>query len=237
MGWWQFQKAAGSHTRPRVPLSRKLWCLTAIAVAASLPAVAWKPPIQASLPDIGQFDRVEEDWELVIGEPDPESCAPQIFNVLTPTIERISNYAVLEINHSTQPSFSEGGLQMQRWIGESFRDMRTSTAPGLLAVPHETIRYTMAMALNNYTITFSVLNGTSTAWGSFGGSGMTMSSSTTLSNLNEYSADTSAEYAQIGYAAHRVERFRLLCVRYYRDGELIYTDSTAKQVHPVVVAQ
>lgn len=214
-----------------VPLSRRDWCRIALTAAGGLAAPRFLRADTVSVPS--GCNRVEEDWELVIGEPDPDTVAPQIFNAIYPTSDRTGRYGLFEINHATQPEFREGMLQLQRWNGDVLRDYRTSAKSGLLTIPGEHVTYTMAMTLGGGQLAFTVKNGQSTTWGAFGGSELTLSSATLLGNFDGYSPSTSAAAATIGFAAHRVERFALLGVRYYKDSSLLATDSTVRVVYPV----
>src|SRR3954468_16450639 len=69
---------------------------------------------------------VEEDWELVLTEPDPVAAGPQVTCVVSPLFDANTVYASFELNHHTQPEFQAGGVQLQLWKAEQV----LSTADG-----------------------------------------------------------------------------------------------------------
>ena len=87
------------------------------AVATALLALIglWGNPVTAG--DATRAIRIEEDWEVEIGTPEPAGNAPQIINVFSPRQSLSGAYAVFEVNHSTQPTYSAGGMQLQCWVG------------------------------------------------------------------------------------------------------------------------
>lgn len=173
------------------------------------------------------IDRIEEDWELVISEPDPNVEAPQVINILSPNGTTYGNYFLLELNHGTQPEYILGGRQLQHWFGESFRSQVTASAPGVLCIADESIRYTLALSIDDGVMKCQVRNGQSVSWGEFGGtSSDRLSTSTSLNSLNWYRTETSVNGAKIGYGSFRVSRFRLIEVRKYSDNQLVSRDTT-----------
>jgi hypothetical protein len=179
--------------------------------------------------------RIEEDWVVEIGVPDPEGDAPQIINVFTPNSDLERAYSVFELNHSTQPEYGSGGMQLQAWDLGELVDYGNRLAPQALSVENEVVSYTLAMSLSDGQLIFRVLNGSSETWGNFGGESFLKASlNSSLANLNSYSPDVSTQHSRIGYASHRVKRFRLAEVRYYSAAGLVSTDTTSRIVfeHP-----
>ncbi len=209
---------------------RPLWRgLLAALLALSLgPAWAEEPT---------NVSRVEEDWVLVIGEPSVDDTSPQIMSFISPTNRIDAECAVLELNHSTQPSYLDGGIQFQRWFGDFERIWRTPHTTNRLAIPGETIQYTMRMSIESGLLKFGVRNGTSETWGTFGGTTEQWNSSVVspYANLDAYSPAISTKYSRVGYAANRVQKFSLKEIRYYRGDELIQKDSEEKVVHETPV--
>ncbi len=202
--------------------------LTAAAIMAAAPNAL----LGGDGPDI---DRIEEDWEVVIGEPSPEEEAPQIVNVFSPLGNLEQDFAVFELNHRTQPDYLEGGMQLQRWTGSELDQVESWTNDRdsfLLMTPGETVTYTLRMSLlYGSWLGFSVRNGQSETWGQFGGDSLRLVSYTDLPNLNSYSTENSTTNSRIGFASYRVTRFVLKEVRYYSQGELVLTDTTDHVVH------
>jgi hypothetical protein len=188
-------------------------------------------PVWADTPT--NVTRVEEDWELVIGEPNTDDTSPQIMSFISPTNRIDAECAVLELNHSTQPDYTDGGVQFQRWFGDFERIWRTPHTQNRLATPGERIKYTMRMSIEDGVLKFGVRNGTSQTWGAFGGTSEQWNSGviSQYSNLDLYSPAISTKYSRVGYAANRVQKFSLKEVRYYRNEELIQKDTAEKIVH------
>ncbi len=177
--------------------------------------------------------RVEEDWELVVGEPSVDDTSPQIISFISPTERIDAECAVLELNHSTQPAYLDGGVQFQRWFGDFERIWRTPHTQNRLATPGEKVKYTMVMKIENSVLTFGVRNGTSQTWGTFGGTSEQWNSSVAspYANLDAYRPAISTKYSRVGYARNRVQKFSLKEVRYYRGNDLLQKDTAEKVVH------
>src|SRR5262245_41526897 len=62
---------------------------------------------------------IEEDWELVVGEPDANSCGPQVISTMSPFADISDTYFTFEINHQSVPYWQPGGLTLHQWVGES----------------------------------------------------------------------------------------------------------------------
>ena len=176
--------------------------------------------------------RVEEDWELVIDTPDPNSDGPQLNCVLSAPAADDTLYAVFEINHRTLPEFVKGGMQLQVWSNSFNLAAEPGPREAPLAAVGETIRWTQAMELADGQITFEILNGASTTWGDFGGQGYLKSSQLTdLANLNGYAPSDSVTNSGISYAANRVQSLVLKRVRYVASTGDTWEDSVPKTVH------
>lgn len=175
--------------------------------------------------------QIEEDWELVIADPDAGNAAPQITCTISPHRHLDNLHAVLEVNHKTVPYWAAGGVHLQTWAGEYNLTRRSleSTAP--LSTRGETIRWTTRMSVWNNSLTFAITNGTSTTWGDFGGSGLTSSYGTSLTNLNNYSPDFSVRNSGVGFASNRVQSLVLKRVRYKLLNGDVLTDDTPRVVH------
>ena len=168
--------------------------------------------------------KVEEDWELEIGIPDPDVDGPQVLSVIAPECSIDECHAVFEMNHNTSPENWAGGMQIQHWHGEDVLGHKTKFEGQMLATPNELITYTMKMHLHDSDIHFEVKNGHSTTWGNFGGASLTLHSETDHTNLDCYNPLTSLKYSRASFASNRVKRFVLKEVRYYAaDGTLIET--------------
>jgi hypothetical protein len=176
--------------------------------------------------------RVEEDWELVVGEPDPEATAPQVTCVISPVEDLNGRYASIELNHQTQPDFASGGVHLQTWHGEDALDTQDSAQQDPLSQEAETVRWTQSMQLTDCGLKFAVA-GESATWGQFGGEGeLRATVSTSLSSLNEYRPSTSVARSGVGFASNRVTRLVLKEVRYYSAQGLLSRDNSERMVYP-----
>jgi hypothetical protein len=175
--------------------------------------------------------RVEEDWELVVAEPAADADAPQVVCVISPYTGTSSVHATLELNHSTIPSFTPGGLQLQAWDNETFLT-RNSAEQGEMSTDGETVTWTTKMELRSGRLHFEV-NGASTTWGAFGAAGdLKLSLRSLLPDLAHYSPETSVDQSGVGFGGNRVTSLTLKEVRYYDDaGNLLSTDATDREVH------
>ncbi len=185
-------------------------------------------PVTAS----AQIVRIEEDWEVQIGTPDPEGHAPQIITALSSTDKLEDVHAVFELNHATLPDYQAGGMELQVWSSDLNLNYRESPKTGTLHVQNEVIKYTMSMKISGCSIEFEVKDGSSTTWGNFGSQGyLKVAVPTCQTSLWKYSSATSVANSKVGFAKHRVKKFFLKEVRYYNTNGLVATDTTDRVVH------
>lgn len=210
------------------PLSRRiLRCLLILTCAiAAVPAELLR---SAEEPIIV---RVEEDWQIEIGAPDPQNDAPQLVNVISPVANTHNSHGVFEINHATLPDYTSGGIQIQTWIGDTHLGYKSAPKSQKLTTDNETITYTISMKIADNAITYEVSNGQSQTWGTFGNPGdLKLTSPTTLTNLNTYTPAMSIKHSRVGFAKRRVKSFVLQEVRYHTQSGEIITDTTDRAVH------
>ena len=202
-----------------------LCCLSLLLLAVSA--------VSASAETAAAVVAVEEDWELVVGTPDPNSDGPQLACTMSPLGDVESHHCMLEINHHTIPCFAPGGLQLEVWNGETPVHERKFPDPSLLSTPGEVVRWTQRMELDDTGLVFEIINGTSTTWGNFGGQGYLKATVTTdLQNLNAYHPSVSVANSGISYAANRVQSLVLRKVRVYTSTGEVLEDNTVRPVHP-----
>ncbi|MEW4490385.1 hypothetical protein AB1L42_20030 [Thalassoglobus sp. JC818] len=177
--------------------------------------------------------RVEEDWELVVNNPDPNADCPQIATVFGPTDARFDTHTLFELNHGTLPSFGEGGMQLQVWFGDYLIGYQRQRAPAELSTSNERITYTTATAIEGGHLTMSVFNGSSTTFGSFGESNaLKVWLFTNRDDLNPYHPGNSIEHSKVTFGANRVDYFKRSAIRFYdEDGDLYAQDLTDRYVH------
>lgn len=178
-------------------------------------------------------DEVQEDWVLVIQATSPEETAPQIANVISPVGNIEAEYGVLELNHTTQPDYQNGGIQLQRWNGSFLCDYRPTTSHDRLQTANETISYTMTMKVANGNLNFGVQDGKSQTWGTFGGNGSQWRSQTESAyvDLSQYDRKVSTDHTRVCFASNLVSTFTQTQVRYYQAGQLLKTDTIKIEVY------
>jgi hypothetical protein len=172
--------------------------------------------------------RVEEDWVLVLNEPNNDVDSPQYHTVMSPFADFEESYAQVLWNYRETPEFRRGGVQMQAYYGESMTASR-SLEFAQLNTSAETIRWTQSLQVNGTEVTFEVSNGTSQTWGPFG-KDMRLAYASTVTNLAGYSWEFSAENSGPTYGSNRVDSMKISQVRYYGASGLLYTDTTPKMV-------
>jgi hypothetical protein len=176
--------------------------------------------------------RVEEDWELVVGEPDANSAGPQIACTMSPFTNISDTHFTLEINHRSMPWWSPGGISIHQWSGEWRQQSIDRADRAIMQTNDEVVRWTQALYVQDGGLNFQVKDGTSTTWGAFGYSSMfKLRTNWGVSNINSYSPDVSAALSGVAYAGNRVKLLRLVQVRATLAGGAVVTDSTVRVVH------
>ena len=162
--------------------------------------------------------RVEEDWRLVLGDPEPLLDSPQFSTWMSPTGSLDSEHFCVDFNHAQRPDFSSGGFQTKALVGDSIMEDSLSENGDNLSQYGETVTWTQMMAIHSGRLYFAVKDGNSTSWGTFGGASTVVKfQQTPVSDLGGYSPEKSASWAGVGFGGNRVESLQLLRVRYYLD--------------------
>ncbi|MGI8982169.1 MAG: hypothetical protein ACR2FY_23300 [Pirellulaceae bacterium] len=176
---------------------------------------------------------VEEDWELVVLEPDSDTTAPQVTCMMSPTGDEDGLHMTFELNHKSGSQFVAGGLTMQLWNGESWVTTKRGDSSAAMSTAAETVRWTQSMKINGTNLTFEIKNGTSSSWGGFGDGSEKLKSTTTWgpTNIIGYSPETSVRLSGIGFASNRVQSLVLKRVRVYAPSGEIHEDTTPRTVY------
>lgn len=199
-------------------MSRALNRRSFLASTAGLSAVLFCGRAKANTTDI---IRVEQDWYLEIDEPDQNTISPQIITIFGPRNPLTGLHAVYEINHSTMPDFSEGGMQLQAWSANSLVGYKSQFAPEKLSVNGEVITYTTATEVQtDGRIRLEVVSGVSETWGTFDGDrALRIRLYSEINDLNDWNPANSIQHSRVGYGANRVTMFKRTAIRYFnRDG-------------------
>ena len=197
-----------------------IWVVVILALA--IPTAATDQPQDPVV-------RVEQDWRLVLNEPDDAVLAPQLHTVMSPLGHLDSFYAQVTWNYRELPDFEEGGLQIQAWDGEECTIQGSFGAEGL-STTAETISWTQVLETDGATLSFKITNGQSTTWGSFGGPHMEVRGNAALPNLNGYSTGVSLGHSVVTYGGNRVQLLVITEVRRYGADGLLDVDSAPKIV-------
>ncbi len=180
--------------------------------------------------------RVEEDWQLVLNEPEVDLDAPQFHTTMSPYGGVDRDYAQVRWNYREQPDFEAGGLQVELWRGADAL-VRHGVGDQSLSHDAETITWTQRLDAHDGWLRFQVLNGRSVSWGNFGGDGMAVSAPSNVPNLNAYSASASRFNSAITFGANRVNLLRIVEVRRYSAVGLVSTERSPFVVYPLPDAQ
>lgn len=220
--WLVHEEGLPSHVFPRVAVIVALlaFLLVPSKIARSQDQGAGSEPVV----------RVEEDWGLVLNEPDDAVASPQFHTVMSPVANLDSVYAQVLWNYREVPDFVAGGLELQMWNGEQLLQNKSGREDPL-SRSAEVIRWTQVLEVTGEGLSFSIQDGQSVSWGSFGPE-LHLMVSEGRSDLNGYSPDVSVQNACITYGANRVSVLAIGCVRYYgQSGNLIAIDTTPRIVH------
>ena len=178
--------------------------------------------------------RVEEDWQLVVNEPDVSNNGPQVTCTFSPA-DMSTAYCAIDINYHTQPEYVPGGVQLHTWDPSDLIMYASSKHQGVMATSGETVTWTQRMSWRYGRIYFSVRNGSSQTWGSFGGTAdsLRLNIGTWLPNLNSYSPDVSIANSGVSFCSNKVASLTLTAVRCYdSQGNLIGQNNTPHVVYP-----
>jgi hypothetical protein len=165
---------------------------------------------------------------MEINDPDNNVDSPQFHTVMSPFTDFDENFAQVLWNYRETPEFRHGGVQMQGYYGDDLTVSR-SLEFAQLNTTAETITWTQSLETDGSTLTFEVKDGSSATWGAFG-KDMRLAYSANLPSLAGYSPDFSVENSGPTYGANRVNRMRIVRVRYYGASGLLYTDHNPKVV-------
>lgn len=176
--------------------------------------------------------RVEEDWQLVVNQPDVNLNGPQVTCVISPLTADVA-YCAFDINYHTQPDYSAGGLQLHLWNPNQPIVTNNFPVSGMLGQANETVTWTQTMSLASGVLSFSVVNGQSATWGSFDNGSQPLQATTTATNLNSYDPNVSLTNSGVSFASNLVSSLTLTAVRWYdSNGQLIAQNTTPQTVHP-----
>lgn len=201
----------------------------ASGVALGCAALAFTSPMAQSSSEWPEnVIRVEEDWVLVLNEPNDAVTAPQFHTVMSPIASTDSYFAQVTWNYRENPDFISGGMQLHGCDGENVVRRRI-VAMGELSTAAETVTWTQALATDGALAYFEIFNGQSTTWGSFG-KDMRIDLDSYTSYLNDYTPEVSAENSTVTFGSNRVDSLTITQVRWYGASGLLAVDNTPRVV-------
>lgn len=89
---------------------------TALSLGVSLSLLAICPLLFAD--EGNRVMRVEEDWEVVLNQPNLNMNAPQFHTACSPFGSVSALYLQICWNYREQAEFAPGGLQLVAWVGD-----------------------------------------------------------------------------------------------------------------------
>ena len=184
-------------------------CLGFLIVGFTTPCPAQTPSVQM----------IEEDWEMAINEPDPNSHSPQVTFFTSPCADCDDTYFQLQMNYAADEGFSGGGFHVAAVNKSVIVDEERSDTKVALTTAHDHIRWTNVMALIDHKLYFAVKSGHCNDWGSFGGPEYLVEMPTESIDLSNYQAQQSLDTVDIGFGGNRVNSVTLRSViLHYSDG-------------------
>lgn len=161
--------------------------------------------------------RIEEDWQLHVSQPDAQLDAPQVTTTMVPFAGQTDLLLQIDLNHGSNPTFSQGGLQVRACMGEECLDQARVLSDVRLQHNSETVDWTQVVQLANNGFYFGIINGSGETWGEFGGMSTAIfveySSVGGNFSLNSYTPQHSLENSGVAYASNRVGHLRLKKIR------------------------
>ncbi len=162
---------------------------------------------------------VEEEWEMVINEPEPAINSPQVAFFLYPAADHPECYFQLQLNYAAEAGYSSGGFRVGAFYNESPIDEERSQVSQTLAWDNDRVRWTSAMAVFHGKLMYALKDGYGYQWGAFGGPDYLVEmDDQDMHALDHYSPQKSLESVDIGFGANRVHSICLKRVH------LTYTD-------------
>lgn len=203
---------------------RILWTLPVLILVTltfQAPALAQPPP---------GTDRVEEDWELVVGTPSPLEAGPQITTTMSPDGDNAATFFAFNLNYRDAP-FRAGGLQVRAFWGKSEIASPDTQRDAACRNTGETITWTQRLTLAGGVASYDIMDGQSQTWGAFGqGDNLRIAVTTARTGLSAYSPAASVAGSGVGWQSNRVDRMTLRRIRYYAGGNLLAIEETPRNL-------
>ncbi len=179
--------------------------------------------------------RVEEDWSLEIGEPDPNSVGPQVLSTMSPNDHLTGTYFTAEFNHRSAPTWSPGGISIHRWTGETRNASFDRSDRTIMQTSSEIVTWTQSLHHYNGRLYFTVFDGVSSTWGPFGYSNLLrLDTSWGSGQINGYTPVVSVANSGAAYAGNRIKMLKITQIRMTLSDGTVLTDNTERIVQQLV---
>lgn len=203
-----------------------LWSATLLVVAVVAIGLAAAPVTAQNVV------RVEEEWELVLGEPDSNSVGPQIATTMSPFNNIHDTFFTFEVNHRSAPYWTPGGLTIHQWSGDWRIQSFDRADRSVMESSDETVTWTQILSVENGWLTFQIKNGASSTWGPFGYSNMfKLWTSWGVNSINSYTPEVSVSQSGVAYAGNRVRSLKIKQIKLTLSDGTTLTDTTTRTVH------
>jgi hypothetical protein len=205
---------------------RGVGTLIALALLLALVAAPWSGRTAADTDPGATVNRVEEDWVLVIKDPNAAVASPQVSTQMaaSPSAARFVNF---HLNNGEVPDYTQGGLQLQVWNGTTHEAVANNDTRAIMQTSGETVSWTQYLSRESGSLVFGISKASSQTWGDFSGLSVAVAGSPLLDG---YSANYSQQNSGVTFGANRVASLTIVQTRvYYSDGT-VQTDSTQRPV-------
>lgn len=207
------------------PNARFLFALS----ACLLTTLAWVSGALAQA-DQNNYERIEETWEVKLNTPDASDETPQIAFWLKPAGSSPFT-GVFLLNFRDEPSYQQGGVQVQLWHGETLRAQK-SYGTALLNTQDETITFTLYAERNGTALSFGAMNGASTTWGNLALGNLHIATPDTTPSFMNYKSSDSIANLELPYGASRIKSIKLTQVRKKRVTGNVWVTETSQNAYP-----
>jgi hypothetical protein len=178
----------------------------------------------------GIYNRIEQDWELVLNTPDLNFPSPQIVIPMKGRPEGTKT-AYFLINHHDFPEFQKGGGQIQLWEGD-VQQVKSFAGPTLIR-DGEVVTWTQYLERKDGKFHFGLSAVAGEAWGTNTAADLGGPVSFVDGNpwFTDYDSAYSVDNVVIMFGDGRVHSLKLLEVRKYKISGGVDTEP-ARTVYP-----
>jgi hypothetical protein len=164
--------------------------------------------------------KVEEEWELVVNEPEPSTNSPQVTFFTCPDAAQETCYFQLQMNYAADTGYSSGGFHVAAARDEVLLDQARSATQKMITVSGDRIVWTSVMAVIDGEYLYAVKDGHGDDWGAFGGPDyLVRMSSGGAVDLGGYTPAKSLDMVDVGFGGNRIQGIVLKRVHLsYPDG-------------------